>query len=83
MMMSVEQSAQCELSGEIEVFGENLPQYHFVHHNPTRPDLEWNSGRRGGKPATNLSYGMAQHMMVIWCVARSSMCRAIFVEIFG
>jgi hypothetical protein len=31
--------------------------------NPTRPDLGWNPGRRGGKPATNrLSYGTAQHL---------------------
>jgi hypothetical protein len=30
-MMSVEQSVECELTGETEVLGENLPQYHFVH----------------------------------------------------
>jgi hypothetical protein len=32
MMLSVEQSVERELAGETEVLGENLPQYHFVHH---------------------------------------------------
>jgi hypothetical protein len=32
MMMNVEQSMDLELVGETEVLGENLPQYHFVHH---------------------------------------------------
>jgi hypothetical protein len=31
-MMIVEQSVECELAGEIEVLGGNLPQRHFVHH---------------------------------------------------
>jgi hypothetical protein len=38
-----------------EVLGENLPQRHFVHHDPGS-----NPGRRGEKPVTNrLSYGAA------------------------
>jgi hypothetical protein len=32
MMMILEQSAECEFAGENKVLGENLPQYHFVHH---------------------------------------------------
>jgi hypothetical protein len=32
MMMIVEQSVECELAGEAEVHGENLPQCHFLHH---------------------------------------------------
>jgi hypothetical protein len=48
------------LAGETEVFGENLPSATSSTTNPTRPDLNSNSGRRGGKPATNrLSYGTA------------------------
>jgi hypothetical protein len=31
-MMIMEQSVESELAGETEVFGENLPQCHFVHH---------------------------------------------------
>jgi hypothetical protein len=32
MMMIVEQSVKCELTGETETLGENLPQCHFVHY---------------------------------------------------
>jgi hypothetical protein len=32
-MMIVVQSVECELAGETEALGENLHQYHFVHHN--------------------------------------------------
>jgi hypothetical protein len=31
-MMIVEKSVECELAGETEVLGENLPQFDFVHH---------------------------------------------------
>jgi hypothetical protein len=42
MRMIVEQLVEWRLAGETEVFGENLPQRHFVHHksNMTRPGLE-------------------------------------------
>jgi hypothetical protein len=32
VVMIVEQSVECELTGEIEVRGEHLPQCHFVNH---------------------------------------------------
>jgi hypothetical protein len=32
IMMSVEQSVECELAGETEVLGKILPQCHFVNH---------------------------------------------------
>jgi hypothetical protein len=40
--MIVEQLVECELAGETEVLGENLPQRHVVHHKShmTRPGLE-------------------------------------------
>jgi hypothetical protein len=63
------------LAGETEVFGENLPQRHFVHHkfHMTRAGL--NPGLRGGKPVTNLlSYGAAQTRLLglIFSHARTS-----------
>jgi hypothetical protein len=46
------------LAGETEVFGENLPRRLFVYHKSHLSDPGANSGRRGGKPATNcFSYG--------------------------
>jgi hypothetical protein len=60
--MIVEKQMKCRLAGETEVLGENLPQRHFCpSQKPTWPDPGLNTGRRGGKPATNrLSYGAAE-----------------------
>jgi hypothetical protein len=60
IMMIVEYSVECELAGETEVLGVNLPQYHFVHHkyHMTWPGFE--PGPPRWEPATNrLSYGTA------------------------
>jgi hypothetical protein len=48
------------LPGETGVLGEKLARRQFVHHKSHLPDPGANSGRRGGKPATNrFSYGAA------------------------
>jgi hypothetical protein len=59
--MIKEKQMECRLAGETEVLGENLPHRQFCpSQNPTWPDPGLNTGRRGGKPATNrLSYGAA------------------------
>jgi hypothetical protein len=59
--MIVKKRMECQLAGETEVLGENLPQHHFCpSQNPKWPDPDLNPGRHGGKPATNhLSYGAA------------------------
>jgi hypothetical protein len=45
--MSMEQSVECELAEETEilVIYLYLPQYHFIHHKTTWPDLGSNSSR--------------------------------------
>jgi hypothetical protein len=42
MRVIVEKLVECELAGETEVLGRNLPQRHFVHHkfHMNRPGLE-------------------------------------------
>jgi hypothetical protein len=59
--MIVEKQMKRRLAGETEVLGEILPRRHFrPSQNLTWPDPDLNSGRLGGKPATNRpSYGAA------------------------
>jgi hypothetical protein len=44
-MMNVKQSVEWEWTGETEVLGENLSQWHFIHHkfHMTWPGLELKS----------------------------------------
>jgi hypothetical protein len=37
--MNMEQLVEWELAAETEVFGENLPQFRYVHHKSQWPDL--------------------------------------------
>jgi hypothetical protein len=44
MMISVEQSVEWELAGEIYILGANVPQFHFVHHKSHMTSLEIERG---------------------------------------
>jgi hypothetical protein len=58
-MMSAKQSVEWELAGETEVLGENLPQWHFVHHNPH--DLTW---------ARTRAAAVGSRRLTAWAMAR-------------
>jgi hypothetical protein len=68
LKMIVEKQMECRMAGETEVLGENRPHRHLCpSQNPTSPDPDLNSGRRGGKPATNrLSYGAASLINILY-----------------
>jgi hypothetical protein len=59
------------LAGETEVLGENLAQYHFVHHKPHMFWLDANPGRRGRKPATNR---LREHGVSFFCKFLVPLC---------
>jgi hypothetical protein len=64
----VEKLVEWRLAGETEVLGENLPRRHLSTTNPTCLNPGSNTGRRGGKPATNrLSYGAAIDHQLLQC----------------
>jgi hypothetical protein len=72
-MVGVDQSAEWELVGETEIFGENILSATSFATNPTWPDLGPNPGDRGGKPATNhLRYGTASRIVLIY--AQRKLC---------
>jgi hypothetical protein len=53
--MMMEKLVEWWLAGETEVLLKNLAQCHFVHHNLHMLFPDANTGRLGGKPATNRS----------------------------
>jgi hypothetical protein len=56
----MEKLVELWLAGKTEVLGENLLQYHCVHHKAHMLCPDANQGRRGEKPVTkSLSYGTA------------------------
>jgi hypothetical protein len=62
VIMMMEKLVEWWLGGETEIHGENLPECRFVNYKHHIHCLDANTGRRGGKSATNiLSYGTAPH----------------------
>jgi hypothetical protein len=62
VILMMEELVEWQLAGETKVLGENLSQCCFVHHKPHMLCPDANSGRCGGKPATNrLGYGTATY----------------------
>jgi hypothetical protein len=62
-MMSVEQSVKWELAGETEVLGENLSQWHFIHH---KSHMTW----RGGRTRAAV---VGSRWLTAWAIARPHM----------
>jgi hypothetical protein len=84
VIMMVENFDGMMIGRGTEVLGENLPHCHSVHHKYHIPCPGVNSGRRGGKPATNrLSYGMARQVTssaVLW--AGTNLSKTLFPFFF-
>jgi hypothetical protein len=73
MMMSMDHFMEWELAEEIDVLGENLPQWHFVQHKCHTISPGFEPDRRGGKSATHhLSYGKAHYNQ--YFISGSYMC---------
>jgi hypothetical protein len=67
--MSVENYGGMILTRKTEELGENLSQYHFVHHKSHMNLPSANARLRGERPATNrLSHGMARHYSTYRCL---------------
>jgi hypothetical protein len=72
---------ECELAGETEALGEDLPHFTLSTTNPTWSDLGSNQGRRDGKLVTNrLSYGTAFVVQLLGIFIRFALSSGRMIE---